>query len=417
MKLRVKRIAHSATPADMNRAAIAFPTLLLASLLLAACPTEPVPVGEQVDGGAGGCPASAPAPGRGCSTPGRLCRWTRDCGAPGVATVDVGWCTASGVWRVVPGICQADCPAGRPQPTVSSQFGPPPDDHCKANVVCRYPSTPLDEAVSCRCEATRDGRTVWPLCDAWNDGWKPAPPGPSPTQCRELERCGGQSGCNDACPNPAPKSCACGPDGYLYCEPAPPCDGATTAVKSTATTTTPAPTTTGGRDAAAMDPPCGPAYDVQVRALRSSLQPEYRATLTYPDGSRPATELTLRVSNGDGSPTCRPLFTNGGPAGVEIRLPMRFQLVTRDGAFNEAFAADVASRGFVSFDFVVDSPKGTYDPGTGYTRTLQLHGDFDATGTSGVIWKVPQPGDCGCGGKPGCVCPTSTTALAAARWR
>ena len=163
----------------------------------------------------GGCPGTEPAAGSRCEVPGRLCRWTRDCGAGGV----VGWCTAGKTWSKVEPTCQPGCPAFRPAPSLGSQAGPPPDARCTAGLECRYPSTPIEPGAIFHCNAEPDGRTIWPLPAGLHDGWVPAPAAPGAGDaCGELARCGGASGCGEACPNPAPKACYCGPDGFFYCE-------------------------------------------------------------------------------------------------------------------------------------------------------------------------------------------------------
>jgi len=159
----------------------------------------------------GGCPAAEPTAGSPCTVAGRLCTWTQSCGAG-----DVGWCTANKQWQVSVGICQPGCPAERPGPSLGSQEGPPPDAKCTAGLECSYRSTPLDSAAKCRCSAAQDGRTVWGLCDSWDDGWKPAP-GTSGGACGDLATCGGRSGCGSTCPNAEPRQCGCGQDGVLYC--------------------------------------------------------------------------------------------------------------------------------------------------------------------------------------------------------
>jgi hypothetical protein len=179
----------------------------------------PAPASDGVGTSLGGCPAAEPSEGSDCTLPGRLCTWTQSCG-----TDDVGWCTAEKKWQVVVGICQPGCPAERPVSMQSSQDGPPPDDKCTAGLECSYHSTPLDGGEKCHCNATSDGRTVWGLCDSWDDGWKPAPNVPSSSNaCGELATCGGQSGCGSSCPNAAPVECGCAQDGLLYCAVKPGC--------------------------------------------------------------------------------------------------------------------------------------------------------------------------------------------------
>jgi len=184
--------------------------------------TTPVGVGPTL----GGCPAAEPAAGSACSVPGRLCRWTRSCGAGGV----VGWCTAAKTWRVVTPECQPGCPDWPPLPSLGSQLGPPPDAMCMAGLECRYHSSPIEGGTKSTCVAESGGRTSWPFPAGWDDGWTAAPAGPSSNSCSELEKCSGQSGCGDTCPNAAPKTCYCGPDGLLYCELGAACGGGTATV-------------------------------------------------------------------------------------------------------------------------------------------------------------------------------------------
>jgi hypothetical protein len=125
---------------------------------------------------------------------------------------------------MVLGQCVFGCPATQPH-TFPGQFGPPPDDHCIVGLTCRYPSTPMQSGVACTCQAGSGGATVWPqVCEAWNDGWVPAPATNAGGACTELAPCGnGEVGCGDTCPSAAPKSCSCGPDGKLYCQVGPAC--------------------------------------------------------------------------------------------------------------------------------------------------------------------------------------------------
>jgi hypothetical protein len=174
----------------------------------------------------GGCPAVEPVADSACSTPGRLCKWTRSCGAGGV----VGWCTPTKTWKVVPPICQPGCPTWPPGQSLGSQFGPPPDAMCMAGLDCSYRSNPLQGGTIQHCRAGSGGTTIWTLPDSWNDGWVPAPAGPGSNTCGELAPCSGQSGCASSCPDPAPRSCSCGPDGFLYCEIGAACGGGTTTV-------------------------------------------------------------------------------------------------------------------------------------------------------------------------------------------
>jgi hypothetical protein len=174
----------------------------------------------------GGCPGPEPAADSACATPGRLCKWTRSCGAGGV----VGWCTPSKTWKVVVPTCQPGCPAFPPGETVGSQFGPPPDAKCVAGLECRYPSSPIQGGTIYHCVAQPDGRTIWPLPASLKDGWVPAS-GRSDNGCGELTACSGVSGCGSTCPNPEPKACYCGPDGLQYCEVHEACGGGTVTTK------------------------------------------------------------------------------------------------------------------------------------------------------------------------------------------
>ncbi|MEA2699994.1 MAG: hypothetical protein QOI66_4265 [Myxococcales bacterium] len=187
--------------------------------------TPTIGVGPTV----GGCPAAEPTTDSACSVPGRLCRWTRGCGAGGV----VGWCTPAKTWKVVTPECQPGCPDWPPPPSLGSQFGPPPDAMCMAGLECRYHSTPIQGGTKSTCVAESGGRTTWPIPAGWDDGWTSAPAGPSSNNCSELEKCSGSSGCGGACPDPAPKTCYCGPDGLMYCQIGAACGGGT----ATATTT------------------------------------------------------------------------------------------------------------------------------------------------------------------------------------
>lgn len=169
-----------------------------------------------------GCPGTEPAADSACDTPGRLCKWTRSCGAGGVT----GWCTPAKTWRVVVPTCQPGCPTWPPGETHGSQFGPPPDAKCTAGLECRYPSTPMGSGTNHHCVAQPDGRTIWPLPNAWNDGWVAAPAtAGTGNNCGELTKCSGISGCGDTCPNAAPRACYCGPDGLQYCEVGDACGG------------------------------------------------------------------------------------------------------------------------------------------------------------------------------------------------
>jgi hypothetical protein len=168
----------------------------------------------------GDCPAAEPAAGSACLIPGRLCMWTRNCGAGGV----VGWCTAAKSWDIVEPLCQAGCPAWPPGQSLGSQFGPPPDAMCTAGLDCRYHSNPIQGGTIQHCQAGGSG-TIWTGPDSWNDGWVPAPAGRGSNACGELAACSGESGCGGSCPDPAPKTCYCGPDGHMYCEIGPACGG------------------------------------------------------------------------------------------------------------------------------------------------------------------------------------------------
>jgi hypothetical protein len=182
--------------------------------------TTPIGVGPTL----GDCPAAEPAADSACSVPGRLCRWTRNCGGAGGV---VGWCTSAKSWKVVTPECKAGCPDFPPPPSLGSQFGPPPDAMCMAGLECRYHSSPIQGGTISTCNAESGGRTAWPTPAGWNDGWTPAPAGPASNNCSELEKCSGRSGCGASCPNPAPKTCYCGPDGLMYCEIGAACGGGT----------------------------------------------------------------------------------------------------------------------------------------------------------------------------------------------
>ena len=167
----------------------------------------------------GGCPESEPAAGDACDVAGRMCSWTRTCADGGdTKATNTGWCTAAGKWRIVVKECAEGCPE-KLAVTVPSQFGGPPDAHCKPGLECSYPSTPMGSGLKCTCSATSDGRTVWPqVCEGWDDGWKPAPgPFPREQSCVELAPCAGSSGCRGGCSDGKSMQCGCAEDGKLYC--------------------------------------------------------------------------------------------------------------------------------------------------------------------------------------------------------
>ena len=169
----------------------------------------------------GGCPADEPAPGSACTVEGRMCTWLRHCS--GAETTDTGWCTATGSWQVALGQCSKGCPSTRDEAVSRCDDDGPCDDHCQVGLTCHYPSTPLEPGISSKCEAV-GSQTSWPdVPDSWNDCWVPARGSSELKSCTELAACSGSTGCGDSCPNPAPRTCGCGPDGHLYCQVGPKC--------------------------------------------------------------------------------------------------------------------------------------------------------------------------------------------------
>jgi hypothetical protein len=161
---------------------------------------------------------------------------------------------------------------------------------------------------------------------------------------------------------------------------------------------------------------CSPQQQQEGQTLRTSLLPEYHGHLTYGAGSMPATELTIQLADQGGNVSCTQLFANGGPIGDVIGFDVSVHFATQDGSFDEKFSATVTNRFALTFDYDLKAPQGTFDPGAGYTREVNLHADFQAASTTGIIWKTKTSTDCGCGGKPGCVCSNSSGDLIGGRW-
>jgi hypothetical protein len=167
--------------------------------------------------------------------------------------------------------------------------------------------------------------------------------------------------------------------------------------------------------------PCSVPREKEVQALRSALHPEYHGVVTYADRSKPATDLTIRLTD-QGKSSCRELSANGGIIGFEIGVEMSFTYSTSDGAFNETFLTAVSTRdalaggAFLDFDYRVTALKGTFDPGPTHLPEVSLTGNFSGTTTSGIVWLWPAM-DCGCAGKPGCVCANNGSSSIGGRWK
>ncbi|MEA2699995.1 MAG: hypothetical protein QOI66_4266 [Myxococcales bacterium] len=167
--------------------------------------------------------------------------------------------------------------------------------------------------------------------------------------------------------------------------------------------------------------PCSVPRDKEVQALRSALHPEYHGVVTYADRSKPTADLTIRLTD-QGKSSCRELSANGGIIGFEIGVEMGFTYSTSDGAFNETFATTISTKGaltggaFLDFDYRVTALKGTFDPGPTHLPEVSLTGNFSGTTTSGIVWLWPAM-DCGCAGKPGCICSNNGSSSIGAQWK